>query len=104
MKWVQIWIPRGMQLDVNVDCGCEGEDIKEANVRVFSFCPPPVSHIQKLLRKVRTGCSGKITQKESALASVEPLQSGRSRLPRETAPKGIPLQCQHFVYNLPRYP
>ena len=23
LKWGRIWIPRGMQLDVNVDCGCE---------------------------------------------------------------------------------
>ena len=24
LKWGRIRIPRGMQLDVNVDCGCEG--------------------------------------------------------------------------------
>ena len=23
LKWGRIWIPRGMQLEVNLDCGCE---------------------------------------------------------------------------------
>ena len=80
LKWSRIRIPRGMQLDVSVDCGCEEVDIIDVDdVRVFPFCPPPVSQIQKLLRKERTvgrqvSCSGKITHKESALASIEPLQ------------------------------
>ena len=60
LKWGRIRIPPGMQLDVNVDCG------------------PPVSQVQKLLSKERivgrqVSCSGKITQKESALASIQPL-------------------------------
>ena len=69
-----------MELDVGVDCGCEEADINDVDASVFPFCPPPVSQIQKLLRKERTverqvSCSAKITQKESALASVEPLQA-----------------------------
>ena len=78
LEWGRIWIPRGMQLDVNVDCGCEVEDIVDVNVGICSLCPPPVSQVQKLLgeeRNVRrqASCSGKIPQKESALASTVPL-------------------------------
>ena len=35
LKWGRIWIPRGMQLDVNVDCGCKRVDIIDVDVRVF---------------------------------------------------------------------
>ena len=34
-----------MQLDVIVDCGCEEVDIIDVDVRIFPFCPPPVSQI-----------------------------------------------------------
>ena len=78
LKWGRIWKPRGLQHVVIVDCGCDGVEIVDVDVRVFSFCPP-VSQVQKLLRRERTvgrpvSCSGKTTQNESALASVEPLQ------------------------------
>ena len=32
LKWGRIRIPRGMQLDVNVDCGCERVDIVDVDV------------------------------------------------------------------------
>ena len=54
LKWGWIRIPGGALLDVNVDCGCNGVDIIDVDVRVFSFCPPSVSQFQKLLRKERT--------------------------------------------------
>ena len=64
-----------MQLDVNVDCGNEKVDIVGVDVSIFSFCPPPVSQMQMLLRKERTvgrqvSCSDKITQQESTLESM----------------------------------
>ena len=109
LKWGRIRIPCGVQFNAGVRCGRKGVYIVDVVVRVFSFCPPPVSQVQQLLRKDRNvgrqvSCSGKITQKESALASVEPLQCWGSRLRRETAPEGIPLQCQHVIHNLPRDP
>ena len=60
-------------------CGCEEVDTVDVDVGVFSFCPPPVSQVQKLLREERTvrwqaSCGSKMTQEESALASIEPLQ------------------------------
>ena len=77
LNWSWIRIPRGMQLDVNVDCGNEKVDIVGVDVSIFSFCPPPVSQMQMLLRKERTvgrqvSCSDKITQEESTLASISP--------------------------------
>ena len=33
----RIRIPPGMQLDVNVDCGCERVDIVDVDVKVFYF-------------------------------------------------------------------
>ena len=79
LEWGLIWIPVGMELDVNVDCGCEGVDIVGVNVGISSLCPPPVSQVQKLLGEERTvrrqaSCRGKIPQKESALASIVSLQ------------------------------
>ena len=64
-----------MQLDVNVDCGCEKVDIVDVDARVFSFCPPPVSQIPMLQRKERTvrrqvSCGDKITQENSTLTSI----------------------------------
>ena len=69
-----------MQLEMNADCGCEGVDIVDVNVVFCSFCPPPVSQVQKMLggeRTVRreTTCGGEVTQEVTALASVVPLQS-----------------------------
>ena len=49
-----------MQLDVNVDYGCEKVDIVDVDVRVFPLCPPPVSQIQMLLRKERSGAAGQL--------------------------------------------
>ena len=46
-----IWIPRRMQLHVNVDCGCQREDIDYADVFVVSIGPPPVRQVQKLMGK-----------------------------------------------------
>ena len=43
LKWGRIRIPRGVQLDVNVDCGCERVDIVDVDVKAFPFCPPPVT-------------------------------------------------------------
>ena len=59
--------------------GCKEKDIVDVNVGICSFCPPPVSQVLKLLGEERTvrqqvSCSGKIPQKESALASLVPLQ------------------------------
>ena len=51
----RILILRGMQLDVNLDCGCKGVGTVDADVGVFSFCPPPVSQVQKLLREALWG-------------------------------------------------
>ena len=43
------WIPLRMQLDANVECGCEEVDVVAVNVGICSLSPPPVSHNQKLL-------------------------------------------------------
>ena len=56
-----------------------GVDIIDVDVRVFPFCPPPVSDPEVAEKKSalcgrQVSCSSKITQKESALASIEPLQ------------------------------
>ena len=68
-----------MQLDVNVDCGCEKVDIVGVDVSIFSFCPPPVSQIQMLLRKERSvgrvSCSDKITKEKGTLASMRRVPS-----------------------------
>ena len=67
------------QQRVCVDCGCKGKDIVAVNVGICPFCSPFVSQIQRLLGAERAmrrqvSCSGKIPQKECALASVVPLQ------------------------------
>ena len=49
-KWVQIWIQRRMERNLDVDCGCQREDVEEVNVVVFPF-GPPVSQAQKLQGK-----------------------------------------------------
>ena len=62
-------------------CECRlplrGVDIVDVNVGICSLCPPLVSQVQKLgeVRTVRRqfSCSGKIPQKDSALAPIVPL-------------------------------
>ena len=68
-----------MQLDLEVDCACQREDVEDVNVVVFPFGPPPVSQVQKPQGKECTverqvSCSGEVTQEVSALAPVVPLQ------------------------------
>ena len=68
-EWNRTWIPRGMQLDVNVDCGCEGLiSLMSMSVSALSVHTPCESERRQV------SCTGKIPQKESALASIEPLQ------------------------------
>ena len=40
LEWCQTWIPLGMQLGVNVECGCKGVVIVDVNVGICSLCPP----------------------------------------------------------------
>ena len=40
LKWGRIRIPRGLQLGVNVDCGCERVGIVDVSVGVCTLCPP----------------------------------------------------------------
>ena len=54
LKWGRIWIPHGIKVDMNVDCGREGVDIVDVDVRVFPLCPPLVSEVQQLLSEEHT--------------------------------------------------
>ena len=96
----RIWKSRRVQLQKDVDCGCQGVDVANVNVVVLSFDLPPVSQVQQLLGKECTvrqkmSCGGKVSQEVSARDN---------QLRREATPICLQLECQHFGYNLPRHP
>ena len=97
-----------MQLNLDVDCGCQREDVEDVNVLVFPF-GPPVRQVRKRQGKERTvrrqvSCGGEVTQEVSALPSVVPLQCGESRLRRKAAPICHQLKCKYFVDGQPGHP
>ena len=103
-RLLRIWI--WVQLIVDVDHGCQREDIEDVGVVVFSFGPPLVSYVQKLLGEECTvrqqvSCSGEVTQEVSPLAPVVVLQCWENRLRRKAAPICHQLKCKHVVDGQP---
>ena len=48
------WLPGVWKLKwgrIRIPAECKEVDVVDVDVRVFSFCPPPVSQVQKLHRK-----------------------------------------------------
>ena len=81
-----------MQLDVNVDYGCERWTSLMSMSRSSLSVHHLVSQVQQLLSEEHTvrrqvSCGGKSAQKKNALASVQPLQCCGGRLCRDSAEK-----------------
>ena len=53
-----------MQLDVDVDCGCEKVDIVDVDVRVFTLCPPPVSDPDVAEKRAHCGAAGQLWRQD----------------------------------------
>ena len=61
-----IRIPRGMQLDVNVDCGCERVDIVDIDVEVFPLSTTCESGLAVAERRAPCEAAGQLWREERA--------------------------------------